>query len=114
MKPPASKTSSTKLPAVSKKGGKDEDAEDDPIAKSLKEREKAGGINSVVADKGGDKKDSKKTLAGKVGTKVTKDIKEEVKKEESKKEEKKVVSKEKDDKKKPTPPVVSNEDKKPN
>lgn len=27
-----------------KKTGKDEDDEDDPIAKSLKEREKAGGV----------------------------------------------------------------------
>jgi hypothetical protein len=31
-----------------KKGGKDEDVEDDPIAKSLKERMAAGGLTEVV------------------------------------------------------------------
>ena len=33
---------------IPKKGGKEEDNEDDPIAKSLKERMDAGGLSEVV------------------------------------------------------------------
>ena len=50
------KPSGTNLPTVGKKG-KDEDLEDDPIAKSLEERKKAGSITEVVPEK----KDGKKT-----------------------------------------------------
>lgn len=45
VKQPAKQPSISKAPStVGKKGGKDEDVEDDPIAQSLGEREKAGGV----------------------------------------------------------------------
>lgn len=61
-----------KQPTTGKKG-KDDDETDDPIAKSLKEREKAGSITSTV-DK---KADAKKTPGAtpKVGTTKAKEDK---------------------------------------
>lgn len=74
-----------------KKTGKDEDDEDDPIAKSLKEREKAGGVTQVVS---GDKT-VKKPVGIKPPTTNAKPVKEEKKQsKEDKKEEKKDDKKE--------------------
>jgi hypothetical protein len=54
-------TKGIKTPAApAKKGGKEEE-DDDPIAKSLKERMDAGGINSVVAAKPGTAKKAVET-----------------------------------------------------
>lgn len=50
--------------APAKKGGKDAEDDDDPIAKSLKERMDAGTINSVVPAKGGAAKKEVKKVIG--------------------------------------------------
>jgi hypothetical protein len=74
---PAKQPTINKAPSIKKK---DEGDEDDPIAKSLKEREKAGSITSTV-----DKKlETKKTTAGatpKVGAGKAKEEKKEDKKQ---------------------------------
>ena len=58
---------STPSYAKSKTNAKDDDDIDDPIAKSLKEREKAGGLNSVV-------KAEKKPLTAKEKANLAKEV----------------------------------------